>query len=275
MLTIFSIPKPFKDPHIINIQTNAIKSWAKLGPEVEVFLAGDDFGVAEFCQENNIHHIKDVKCNEFGTPLLDSTFELVRQKSKNQILMYINADIILTSDILPIFPFLPAKDFLVVGQRWDLDVPNLINFSDKNWEEKINDEIKKRGALHPPAGSDYFIFPKDSFKNIPSFAVGRIGWDNWMIEEALAQGLKVIDVSPLAKIIHQNHDHRHKGDAGFKVEDPKNLAFLNKNGILFTLKNANYSMTVAGLEKTGNFIHDFIPKNLIIIKSMLKFLKKP
>jgi hypothetical protein len=249
MITIFSIPKPFKDPHIINIQTNAILSWLNLGGGVEVILVGDDFGVAEFCQKFNIFHINNVECNEYDTPLLNSAFDLVRRQAKNDLLMYVNADIILTSELLKILNLLPTREFLAIGQRWDLDLNDLIDYSDRNWEPKLINEIKSRGVLHQLAGSDYFIFPKNSFQDIPAFAVGRVGWDNWMIEKGLSDRMSVIDISRLFKVIHQNHGYLHKGENGFKFEDKKNLAFLNKNHSLKTIKNANYYLTNGGLKK--------------------------
>ena len=40
-------------------------------------------------------------------------------------------------------------------------------------------EIKsKKGS---PAAIDYFVFRKNSLKNIPDFVVGRPGYDNWLI----------------------------------------------------------------------------------------------
>ena len=40
LLTLFSAPKPFTDPHIALIQYNAIQSWTLL-PDVEIILLGD------------------------------------------------------------------------------------------------------------------------------------------------------------------------------------------------------------------------------------------
>ena len=44
LLTLFTTPKPFKDPHIITIQRNALRSWQALGDEVEVLVIGNDEG---------------------------------------------------------------------------------------------------------------------------------------------------------------------------------------------------------------------------------------
>ena len=50
-LTIFTAPKPFVDPHIDLIQHNAIRSWLQMGNDVEVFLMGDDLGIADAAHE--------------------------------------------------------------------------------------------------------------------------------------------------------------------------------------------------------------------------------
>ena len=49
LITLFSAPKPFTNPHIAMIQRNAIKSWTLL-PDVEVILLGEEEGLAEAAQ---------------------------------------------------------------------------------------------------------------------------------------------------------------------------------------------------------------------------------
>ena len=46
MFTLFTTPKPFQG-HIGVIQRNALRSWKRLHPDVEVMLFGDDEGAAE------------------------------------------------------------------------------------------------------------------------------------------------------------------------------------------------------------------------------------
>ena len=267
MFTIFSIPKPFIDPHISIIQTNAIKSWFNVSSDIEVILCGNDFGVKEICQKNNIQHIANVECTESGTPLLNSVFNLVRKQAKYDIIIYINADIIITSDFLKIFNFLPPEDFLIVGRRWDLNITELLDFS-KNWEEDINKMIKKEGRLHAQAGSDYFIFRKGLFKNLPPFAVGRIGWDNWMLQESFDKNILVIDATPLAKVIHQNHDYRHKVE-NLKQEDKKNISLTGIAKFLPTLRNVKYEFRSNGIKKRIVFFNNF---NQIIKKNIYNFM---
>jgi hypothetical protein len=209
-LTIFSAPKPFTNPHINIIQRNAILSWLHLCDEVEVILIGDEDGLSDVAFEYSVKHLPNVSRNEWGTPLVNSIFELARDASSSPLLAYVNADIILTSDFIKIANNVAAQteQFLVVGQRWDLEVDDFVNFS-SGWDNRLKAKTLKYGSLHAPSGSDYFIFPRHIFKNMPPFAIGRAGWDNWMIFQAREKAWPVIDATHDLMIVHQNHDYSH------------------------------------------------------------------
>ena len=208
MLTIFSIPKPFRG-HIGTIQRNAIQSWLKLSPLCEVVLCGDDPGVAEAAAEYGVKHLPHIARNAYGIPLLNSAFELVQQAAKERLIVYVNADIIFLSDLIASVKRVTAKRFLMVGQRWDLDVSAPIDFKSEDWEPLLRKQVYSCGALHSPAGSDYFIFPNGVMGELPAFVVGRPGWDNWFIYRARALGIPVIDATGPNMVIHQNHDYSH------------------------------------------------------------------
>lgn len=209
-LTIFTAPKPFTNPHIATIQRNAIQSWLHLGAEVDVILVGEEEGLAETAKEFNVRHLPDVARNDQGTPLVSSIFDLARQASESPLLAYLNADILVLPDFVQVARQVvgQAERFLVVGQRWDLQVENEIDFS-PGWETRLGADLEARGRLHPPAGSDYFIFPRQLFSEMPPFAIGRAGWDNWMIYRARERGWPVVDATPTLRIIHQDHDYSH------------------------------------------------------------------
>src|SRR5512141_555237 len=99
LITLFSAPKPFTNPHIATIQRNAIKSWTLL-PDVEVILLGEETGLAEAARELGVKHISNVARNESGTPLISSMFQLVRENSNSDLLCIINADMILMPDFV-------------------------------------------------------------------------------------------------------------------------------------------------------------------------------
>jgi hypothetical protein len=83
-LTVFSASKEFRDPHISLIQHNALASRRHLGPDVEVFVIGDDPGVAEAAGEHRAAHLGEPAVNEFGTPLLDWAFSEANGRSAGQ-----------------------------------------------------------------------------------------------------------------------------------------------------------------------------------------------
>jgi hypothetical protein len=209
-LTVFTAPKPFTNPHIATIQRNAIQSWIHLGDEVEVLLVGEEQGMAQVAAEYGLRCLAQVARNEAGTPLVSSIFSLARQASQSPFLMYTNADMLFLPDLLPAVRALSTQveEFLLIGQRWDLDVRQLLDFSD-GWEQRLRADVVKRGRLHAPAGSDYFVFPRRLFIEMPAFAIGRAGWDNWMIYQARQQGWPVVDGTPSVMAIHQDHDYSH------------------------------------------------------------------
>lgn len=209
-LTIFSAPKPFTDAHIHTIQCNAIQSWLNLGPDVEVLLIGDEPGMGKVAGEFGVCQFKDVACNESGTPLVSSIFQLARSASQSPLLAYVNADILLMPDFIQAVEdtYAQSERFVLLGQRWDLDVRQRLDFS-AGWETRLRQDVSARGRLHLPAGSDFFAFPRNLFTQIPDFAIGRAGWDNWMIYHALQKGWPVVDATPSVVVVHQDHDYRH------------------------------------------------------------------
>lgn len=209
-LTIFTAPKPFTNPHINTIQRNAIQSWQHMGDDVDVLLVGEEDGMAAVADEYNVLHLPDVSRNDWGTPLVSSIFELARRSSDSSLLAYVNADILLMPDFVEVANIVATqlKKFLVVGQRWDLEVNEMLDFSN-GWDARLQSETKLSGSLHAPSGSDYFIFPRELFTDMPPFAIGRAGWDNWMIFQAREFEWPVIDATHDLMIIHQSHDYSH------------------------------------------------------------------
>ena len=209
LITLFSAPKPFTNPHIAMIQRNAIKSWTLLS-DVEILLLGNETGLAEAAQELGVKQIRNVKCNENGTPLISSMFQLVRENSNSDLLCIINADMILMPDFLEAArtSHLTRDKFVLLSQRWDLDVTQPIEFTE-GWQDRLRSTVKSQGSLHRPAGSDFFLFPRSIFQEVPNFTIGRAGWDNWMIYKARKEKWTVIDCTPSVTIVHQNHDYSH------------------------------------------------------------------
>jgi hypothetical protein len=220
LITFFSAPKPFTDPHIAMIQRNAIRSWTLL-PDVEVILLGEEEGLAEAARELDVKHLPNVKRNDNGTPLISSMFQLARENSNSDLLCIINADMILMSDFVEAArrSHLQREMFVLLSQRWDYDITSPIDFT-AGWELRLRESVRKQNQLHRPAGSDFFLFPKNCYEDIPDFIIGRAGWDNWMVYKACQQNWPVIDCTPSMMIVHQNHDYSHLPGGKSHYEHP-------------------------------------------------------
>ncbi len=245
LLTLFTAPKPFTNPHIALIQRNAIRSWLELGSEVEVLLLGEEDGLAENAAALGVRHLRNIRKNAGGTPLISSLFQVARDQNDSPLLAYVNADILLLPDFVEQAERVMAlaKHFLLVGQRWDLDIREDLDFS-VGWQGRLRSDCAARGQLHKPMGSDYFIYPRACFQSIPDFAIGRAGWDNWMIYQARLQGWKTIDATLGIQIIHQNHDYGHLpgGQAHYHLpETDENVRLAGGRRAIFTLQDADYA----------------------------------
>lgn len=260
MLTIFTVPKPFEG-HIGVIQRNAIRSWTLLEPACQIVLCGAATDVRPAAEELGVQWTADVRRNRFGTPLLDSVFRRAADLAEQSLLCYVNADVILLPDFVQAVEkvsgtFSSGKrfltPFLLVGQRWDVDLPVPWDFSDRDWETPLRQHVARHGTLHRPAGSDYFVFPRDSgLEVLPAFAVGRQGWDNWMIANARRRGVHVIDATFCTTVIHQNHDYAHvphgDGSSYAGVESQENAQLLGPDFIPCNLSFVTHLLLPIGL----------------------------
>lgn len=252
MITIFAVPKSFKDPHISMIQENAIRSWLNLPGKCEILLLGNEEGVADIARKLNIKHIPEVACNEFGTPLLNSVFDIAQQNSKYDILAYVNADVILMSDfIVAIYRIPLEKPFMLVGRRWNLDIKEHIDFTSGNWETELRSRVINYGILHGYHAIDYFVFLRNFWGELPPFAIGRIYYDNWLLYRARSLGAALIDATKVITIVHQNHHYNHlpQGHYIHGPEAKQNYILTGGSTHLFTIKDANKILTARGIRK--------------------------
>ncbi len=208
MVTLFTIPKPFEG-HIGIIQRNAIQSWKQLNPSCEVLLFGDEEGTKTAAIQLDARHVPQVERNALGTPLLHDVFEKAEKIGRHPVLAYVNADIMLTSNFLEAIRRLPFTPFLMIGRRWNVDITEAWDFTTPDWEQDLLSYVDRKGKLYSLDGIDYFIFPRGRLGRLPPFAVGRVGWDNWMIYNARKERIRVIDATRFIRAVHQNHDFSH------------------------------------------------------------------
>jgi len=207
LLTLLAMPKPF-DGHIGIIQRNAIISWTKLNPRPEIFLFGEEKGTAEIAAELQIAHLRDIQRNEFGTPLLNDLIQRAKEATKTAMLGYVNCDIILLQEFQDSIIAIQKQfaNFLAVTHRWEIDLRTQLQFD--------VDGPLHLGLLPPGVGGhhtaiDAFVFAREMFADVPPLAIGRAWFDQWLIKDVLLRGIPVVDVTAVARAIHQKHDYAH------------------------------------------------------------------
>lgn len=252
MLTIFSTPKPFRGLEKV-IQYNAIKSWTLLHPDIEIILFGDEEGISDTVEEFGIRHEPEVQRSESSMKFLDPIFRQAQDTANHELVCYVNCDIILTSDFIEAAKRVSdwRKTFLMIGHRWDVDITQPWDYEQTNWEEKLQQVVLQSGKRHPSTGTDYFVFPRGSYEDVPPLVIGRVAWDNWLIWKARSSGIPVVDATPVVMAIHQNHDYSYHPDGKEGVwrdeEAQRNRELAGGAEHFFTLRDSTWLMTPRGL----------------------------
>lgn len=285
MITIFCVPKPFIG-HVGIIQRNAIQSWIHFHPGCEIILCGNEYGTEGVAREFNAKYISNISRNKWGTPLLNSVFDKVGRVASYRLLCYINADIILLSDFMEAVKRIRFRKFLIVGQRWDIDLTRPVDFAQPDWEERLHRYVFECGVLHPPSGSDYFLFPREgAIEKLPPFAVGRPGWDTWFIYRTRKLGIPIVDVTRVITVVHQNHDYTHVPNRrnetweGQGPEADRNLKLIGGWDYVFTLLDVTHVMTRRALLPALGYKYlrrrwQTLPILYPVTKPLVRFLNK-
>lgn len=270
MITLFTTPKDFTENYKI-IQMNAFKSWRTINPNIQIIVIGDSIGAEEAASSITAEYYQNVKCTQEGTPLINDLFKIAKEKAKYDILVYVNADIILPLNLLEIIKSLKKipTTFLAVGSRWDLDVTEEINFDQSISSSSFWEYANKTAIQHMDAGIDYFIFKKTLFNKIPPLAIGRLGWDNWLLWKARRMRVPLINLTEVLFVVHQNHNYNYKI---FKDKDElKQTQDAQSNKLLIndrklTLRDTNW--LYVNKEIVPNRSSKFRRRNLIALQKI-------
>lgn len=246
-------------------------------PDVEVILLGDEAGVAEIAKELNVRHFPKVKVNENGVPLISSMFEVARENSNSELLCIVNADMILMDDFVEAAKKVEGQrsKFVLLSQRWDYDITSPLDFAE-GWESRLRESVRRLNQLHRPAGSDFFLFPKNCYQDVPNFTIGRAGWDNWMIYKARAENWAAIDCTPSVMIVHQNHDYSHLPDGKPHYEHPETNENIRLAGgqanVRYTILDATHELIDGKLSRPKMTSLRFTRKLELFLRAVFFFL---
>jgi hypothetical protein len=209
-------------------ERNAIESWLQLAGDCDIIVFSDQENLSY--TSPRIRVSATFRKDDSGLPYLNELFERASIMSTNNLMCYCNSDIILCKPIVAKLLLIKKikSPFLAVSQRIDLNVPFAVDFTDPTELERLAGLSKAEGLVHPPYGSDLFVFPRGQYttSTMPDLVVGRPGWDNWMIYDARKRFNKLINLQAEREVIHQNHAERYNGkDPKFQV----NYHFLPPN----------------------------------------------
>jgi hypothetical protein len=248
VITIFSTTKRFEDAFAV-IQRNAIRSWCDLAG-AEVILFGGDAGVADEAKALGVRHVADVKTTDSGLPLVGDMFRRAQDIAKNDILCYVNADVILTDDVLAAATSVRERfpRFLVVAQRHDLDVAEEIE-PEPGWQARLRDRALAEAQLMSESAIDFFLFTKSQYRDLPALAIGRVGWDNFLLWHTVSRGIPLIDATGAVVLIHQRHDYSQAGGsraAWYGADARRNRALVGHWSRFYTIAHAQWVLRADG-----------------------------
>ena len=249
-VTLFTTPRPFKDHYQI-IQVNALKSWGLLDPpptQVLVFADREHEGdlAVDFAEEQGFQVVPVLRRSPYCVPLVSDLFSRAQEMAGDGIACYVNADILMDNSLVPGLEKAVAlaeaqkKDgVLAVCRRWNVHVLDYMEF-EEGWREEIWQKVTDQGSLIPPCAIDLFAWKGEVWVNIPDFAIGRYAWDNWLIGNASARGVPVVDVTKVVRIIHQPHQI-------VPWEDPDATENFQKAKVMGGMQHCTHTLTEDGL----------------------------
>lgn len=209
MITVLASPKPWIG-RVAKIQEKAIQSWKHIHPDVEIILYGNSPGTAVACQKFGICHIPNIEANENEIPFFGAIVDHAAKHAKYDTQAYVNCDILLTPHILNAIKSIHFSDFLMIGQRIDLSEWVAIETVDPDLINKLIALSQSGGInLHLPAGSDYFMFKRGMWHDLPPVVIGRGGYDGALIASCLQRCIPVVDATLSILALHQFHDYEH------------------------------------------------------------------
>jgi hypothetical protein len=254
MLTLFTTPKKFQG-YFGTIQRNAIMSWTRIQPRPEIILFGDEDGSEQIANEAGLRRITDIGRNERGTPLISDLFYKAQQLAAHEILCYVNADIILPRDFSQTVQRVASwrNRFLLVGRRFNVDLDQPEIYDSPENEERLISLVKSQNKPLWIGALDYLVFPRGQYLEIPPFAIGRGGWDNWLLWKARSMRIPLIDASDVVMAIHQNHDYSYGAERSARSiwdgsEEVKRNGELAGNST-YTLDDITHKLTPKGIRR--------------------------
>ena len=170
--------------------------------------------------------VGDVKTGtKKGIPILGEMYKRAHQLYPGgKTFTYVNSDCITTQKFVETADALVAtgKQFLGVGRRTNVPWRVDMEFGKFDFQQAFN-----RGELFASNAQDYFITSPNAWdwdKEVPEFVVGRIGYDNWLVDYAYHHpATRLVDTTRTIPMIHQTgkrgNSEGHSSDQANKMHN--------------------------------------------------------
>lgn len=209
MISLLTSLKPFKGA-AVRIQDNALGNWRRLDPTVEIILYGEGEGIVERASRFGARHVPDIRGNAKGIPDFSAIAEHATLNAKYDVQVYLNGDILLPPNFIHQLRKVSLRQYLIVGQRIDLDQESIFNQLAHDWNTEISRcALAGKMQLHNPSGQDYFVFPRGLWKDLVPLIIGRGAYDNALVAYCLRKNIPIIDATWSIHVVHQWHDYSH------------------------------------------------------------------
>ncbi|KAL4237823.1 hypothetical protein ACF0H5_002535 [Mactra antiquata] len=226
------------DGEKIIVHNNTLVNWAKFRPFVKLVLFSNDTFWIKIAKSHGWDVIPVADGNDGKKPpVLKEMMQSAMNLHKTQWYGYINADILLTSDLISNIVSLSKKydvsktRILFTGRR-----TNVNNFTtiDPTSDKSIRYHANRFGSLYTEDAEDFFITTKTfPWDKILPVVIGRPGYDNWLVGESRCKlNTTVIDVTETFLALHQTTLKGGNSEGHFHEGGDYNIKLLKKNDVV-------------------------------------------
>ena len=191
-------------------QANTLHTLAALAPQAPRLVYGGGEAVAALCRRFSAQHRWP---GHHDLPRLDALLADARQTCPDAThLVVLNGDILVLPSLLTVLDTVAAQvpACLFAARRLNLEPPgDLTALPPAALATRLDALARHHGSLGGIGALDLFAFPAAAFAAVPPLVIGRAGWDNWLVAEALRSGLTVVNGTGAAQLLHQNHSYGH------------------------------------------------------------------
>lgn len=252
MLTLYAVMKGFEGEYA-HIQENAVQSWRWAFPDEQFLFFGDDeAGVVDMARTYGATALA-MERTEGGAPLLPDIVEQAAAFAREDVLLFVNADIILEPQFAQAARTVAGAfgQFLLTARRRCAAVDGPLDFTE-DWHRRL--VTSDRGWYDGRIDAlDLFLYRGGWMGEVPQFGIGRMAWDNWIATKARQSRVPFVDASPFTRALHQDHA-RHDPDKEPEIEENRTL-FRSLVKRAATLFDATHHLDEQGRVQKGAAYH--------------------